>query len=285
MKALLTALLLLATSALAQHQHGQPADETAFGRPGDAKAVSRTIDIDMSDKLRFTPSMIEVKQGETIRFRAKNSGQTLHELVLGTEADLKKHAEDMRKHPGMKHDAPHIAHVAPGKTGIIVWQFTKAGRFEYACLVPGHFEAGMVGQIKVSGTNAALSDEQVEQYRAGAGMGYAKAAELNRHPGPMHVLELADKLRLSPEQHAATERLMKEHKAYARALGARLVEAQQSVDALFRAGNVEPAALAKAVEHAAQVEAQYRLSHLETHRRMRALLTDEQVAQYDKLRR
>ena len=161
MKPLLTALLLFATTALAQHQHGKPANETALGRPGDPKAVSRTIEIDMSDKLRFTPSMIEVKQGETIRFRAKNSGQTLHEMVLGTAADLKKHAEDMRKKPGMKHDAPYLTHVAPGKTGSIVWQFTRAGEFEFACLVPGHFEGGMIGQIKVSGKNAALSDAQI----------------------------------------------------------------------------------------------------------------------------
>ena len=285
MRSFLAALLLLSTPAFAQHDHGKPAGETAFGRPGNPKAVSRTIEIDMSDKLRFTPSVIEVKQGETIRFRAKNSGQTLHEMVLGTKADLKKHAEDMRKKPGMKHDAPYLTHVAPGKTGSIVWQFTKAGEFEFACLVPGHFEGGMIGQIKVSGKNAALSEQQIEQYRAGAGMGYAKAAELNRYPGPMHVLELADKLALTPEQHAATERLMKEHKAQARAIGARLVEAQESLDELFRAGGVEQAALAKAVEHTGRIEAQYRLSHLETHRRMRALLTEEQVAQYDKLRR
>jgi uncharacterized cupredoxin-like copper-binding protein len=155
MKSLLAVLLLLCTPAFAQHDHGKPA-ETAFGRPGNAKAVSRTIEIDMSDKLRFTPSVIEVKQGETIRFRARNSGQTLHEMVLGTEADLKKHAEDMRKEPGMKHDAPYLTHVRPGQTGTIVWQFTEAGEFEFVCLVPGHFEGGMIGQIKVSGKNAAV---------------------------------------------------------------------------------------------------------------------------------
>jgi uncharacterized cupredoxin-like copper-binding protein len=145
-KPLLTAILLLSGSALAQHSHHAPR-ATAFGQPGDPKKLSRTIDIDMSDKLRFTPSAIEVKRGETIRFRVKNSGQTLHEMVLGTKADLKKHAEEMRKHPGMKHDAPHIAHVRPGKTGTLVWQFTQAGQFEFACLVPGHLEGGMAGQI------------------------------------------------------------------------------------------------------------------------------------------
>jgi uncharacterized cupredoxin-like copper-binding protein len=159
MKSLLTALLFLSAPAFAQHDHGKPAAETPFGRPGNPKAVSRTIEVDMSDKLRFTPSLIEVKQGETIRFRAKNSGNTLHEMVLGTKADLKKHAEEMRKKPGMKHDAPYLTHVAPRKTGTIVWQFTRAGEFEFACLVPGHFEGGMIGQIKVTGKNAALSDE------------------------------------------------------------------------------------------------------------------------------
>jgi uncharacterized cupredoxin-like copper-binding protein len=80
-------------------------------------------------------------------------------MVIGTKENLEKHAEAMRKHPGMKHDAPYIAHVAPGKTGTIVWQFTKAGEFQYACLVPGHFEAGMVGRIRVSEKSAALAGQ------------------------------------------------------------------------------------------------------------------------------
>lgn len=280
----LLALLGIVSTAFAQHSHSPKAAsdrDTPFGRPGNPKAVSRTIEVDMSDKLRFMPADIVVQQGETIRFRVKNSGQTLHEMVIGTKENLQKHAEAMRKHPGMKHDAPYIAHVAPGKTGTIVWQFTKAGEFQYACLVPGHFEAGMVGRIRVSEKGAA---DRMEQYRAGAGMGYARAAELNHFPGPMHVLELADKLALTEEQRAATKRLMDAHKADARAIGARLADAELEVEALFRAGQVDEAALAKAVRTAAALEGEYRLSHLETHRRMRALLTAEQIARYDELR-
>jgi Spy/CpxP family protein refolding chaperone len=130
----------------------------------------------------------------------------------------------------------------------------------------------------------ALSAEEVKQYLAGAGMGYAKAAELNRFPGPQHALELADKLSLTTEQRAATKRLMDAHKVEARAIGAKLVESERVLDALFRSGNVSESALADAVRKAAALQGEYRLSHLETHRRLRALLTDEQVANYDRLR-
>ena len=124
-------------------------EEHAFGRPGDPKKVSRTVKIDMTDAMRYTPAEISVKRGETIRFEVKNSGKVMHELVLGTMPDLEAHAELMRKHPGMEHDEPNMVHVAPGKTGQLVWQFTRAGEFHYGCLVPGHFEAGMVGRIVV----------------------------------------------------------------------------------------------------------------------------------------
>lgn len=124
-------------------------EEKAFGRVGDPKKFARTIDVDMSDQMRFTPAELSVKQGETIRLRIKNSGKTMHEMVLGTMQDLKAHAEMMRTHPGMEHDEPYMAHVAPGKTHTIVWQFTKAGEVHYGCLVPGHLEAGMVGRVRV----------------------------------------------------------------------------------------------------------------------------------------
>ena len=124
-------------------------EETAFGREGDPNKVVRTINVDASDKMRFTPSELTIRQGETIRFRVKNSGQTLHEMVLGTMQDLKEHAEMMRKNPGMEHADAFMAHAAPGKTETMVWQFTKPGEFHYGCLVPGHFEAGMIGRIRV----------------------------------------------------------------------------------------------------------------------------------------
>jgi len=130
----------------------------------------------------------------------------------------------------------------------------------------------------------ALSTEEVQQFLSGAGMGYAKPAELNRYPGPMHVLELADKLALTPEQRARTKALMDAHKAEARRIGARRVEAERALDALFAGGKVDEEPLGRAVRAAAALEGEYRLSHLETHRRMRAFLTEEQVARYDQLR-
>jgi Spy/CpxP family protein refolding chaperone len=129
-----------------------------------------------------------------------------------------------------------------------------------------------------------LSAEEVKQYLSGAGMGYARPAELNRYPGPMHVLELADKLELTPSQRASTKALMDAHKAQARAIGAKRVESERAIDSLFRAGNADEAALADAVRAAAAIDGEYRLSHLDTHRRMRALLTDAQVERYVRLR-
>jgi len=127
----------------------QPMVETGFGRTGDPRKAARTVRVDMSDKMRFSPDAITVKQGETVRFVVRNSGKTMHEMILGTRKELTDHAEMMKKHPGMEHDEPYMAHVGPGKTAEIVWQFTKAGEFYFGCLMPGHFEAGMVGKITV----------------------------------------------------------------------------------------------------------------------------------------
>lgn len=129
-----------------------------------------------------------------------------------------------------------------------------------------------------------LSAQEIEQYRAGAGMGYAKAAELNHFPGPMHALELAEKLSLTAEQRATARKLMEVHKAEARAIGAKLVEAERALEALFRTAVVSESALAEAVRNAALLQGEYRLAHLETHRRMRGLLTEAQVRRYDELR-
>ena len=125
------------------------AEPTPFGIAADPRKAQRTIRVGMDDKMRFVPSKIEVRRGETVRFVAANQGQVLHEMVLGTMEDLKAHAELMKKFPGMEHDEPHMAHVAPGKSGEIGWRFTQPGTFHFGCLVPGHFEAGMVGTITV----------------------------------------------------------------------------------------------------------------------------------------
>lgn len=128
----------------------QSSEEKTFGKAGDPKKVVRTVNVDMSDKMRFTPAALTIKQGETVKFLVKNSGKTMHEFVLGTLPELKEHSELMKKFPAMEHDEPYMAHVAPGKTETIVWQFTRGGEFHFGCLLPGHFEAGMVGKINVT---------------------------------------------------------------------------------------------------------------------------------------
>lgn len=124
-------------------------EQKPWGIAGDAKAARRTVEVKMTDNMRFTPDRLEVRQGETLRFVIRNDGKLLHEYVLGTKKELDEHAALMVKFPTMEHDEPYMAHVAPGKTGQIVWTFNRAGEFDFACLIAGHYQAGMVGKIKV----------------------------------------------------------------------------------------------------------------------------------------
>ena len=126
------------------------AEETPFGRAADPKRAKRTVRVEMVDQMRFIPAELTVRRGEIVRFVPVNKGQVMHEMVLGTMNELKEHAEMMKKHPQMEHEEPYMAHVAPGRTETMVWQFTKAGEYFYGCLVPGHFEAGMIGRIRVN---------------------------------------------------------------------------------------------------------------------------------------
>ncbi len=125
-------------------------DVHPWGREGDPGKAARTVQVDMNDTMRYTPGEVTVKQGQTVKFEVKNSGKQLHEMVIGTEEELMKHAEVMKKHPGMEHDAPYMAHVKPGGKETIAWTFTNPGTFMYGCLVPGHWEAGMKGKIVVT---------------------------------------------------------------------------------------------------------------------------------------
>lgn len=121
-----------------------------LGRPGDPKRVTRTVELRMSDTMRFSPANIAAKRGETIRFVVKNNGKIKHEMVLGTLKELKEHAALMRKFPEMEHADPNQVSVEPGKTGEMIWQFTRAGKIDFACLQPGHYEAGMAGKVTVA---------------------------------------------------------------------------------------------------------------------------------------
>ena len=143
------AILASASGTFAAGSHAGGHGTDAIGKPGVAAKVTRTITIDMTDAMRFTPSAVKVRRGETIRFVVTNSGKLKHEFNLGTEADLKAHYAQMLKFPEMEHDEPNLVSLAPGKTGEVIWQFTKAGTVHFACLHPGHYEAGMKGSVTV----------------------------------------------------------------------------------------------------------------------------------------
>lgn len=139
------------------HQHPQTPHQTGaptspglpLGTAGDPAKATRNVEIDMLDSMRFFPSNIQVKQGETVRFVVSNKGKVLHEIVLGTKQSLAEHGQHMKEHPHMAHQGAYMANVAPGKSTDVVWKFTKAGTVYFGCLVQGHYEAGMVGTITV----------------------------------------------------------------------------------------------------------------------------------------
>ncbi|EJO28325.1 cupredoxin domain-containing protein [Achromobacter marplatensis] len=147
--ALLVAGAAQAAGEHAGHGMSMPAASTPIGKPGDAARATRTIDVDMTDAMRFTPDRIEVKAGETVRINVRNSGKIRHELVLGTDADLKAHYDMMMKDPGMRHEEANAVSLDAGKTGQIVWRFDKAGTVSFGCLEPGHYSAGMKGAVSV----------------------------------------------------------------------------------------------------------------------------------------
>jgi uncharacterized cupredoxin-like copper-binding protein len=124
-------------------------EQKPWGIAGDPRRVARTITVSMTDDMQFRPGTIEVRRGETIRLRVRNDGKVLHELVIGTRQELDEHAAMMVKFPNMEHDDPWMVHVDPGKSGDLVWHFNRAGEFEFACLIPGHYQAGMTGRIRV----------------------------------------------------------------------------------------------------------------------------------------
>jgi uncharacterized cupredoxin-like copper-binding protein len=130
------------------HAHGT----FSAGEPGNPKRPARIVQVTMREgegKMMFIPDRVEIKRGEQIKFVLRNNGELDHEFVLATTEENLKHAEEMKKNPEMEHDDPNAKRVKPKKTDEIVWKFTKAGQFEYGCLIPGHREAGMTGIIIV----------------------------------------------------------------------------------------------------------------------------------------
>jgi uncharacterized cupredoxin-like copper-binding protein len=156
------AVLALGLSNFAAHGHGEAkhdagakkkaisAEEYPWGREGDPRKASRTIRVDMADTMRFDPDEVKIRRGDTVKFVVRNSGKLMHEMVIGTPEELENHADLMKKHPGMEHGAPYMAHVPPGGEQEIVWTFDRPGTFLYGCLLPGHWEAGMKATIVVA---------------------------------------------------------------------------------------------------------------------------------------
>ena len=122
------------------------------GEPGDPKKPARVVKVKMfegSGKMGFDPARIEVRKGEQVRFVLENGGEEDHEFVLATVTENRKHAEVMKKNPDMEHDDPNAKRVLPHGNGDLIWKFTKRGEFEFACLIPGHYEKGMFGRVIV----------------------------------------------------------------------------------------------------------------------------------------
>ncbi len=147
---LLSGVALLAAATMPAVAHGER--HFSAGEPGDPAKPARTVKISMRDegkRMFYEPSRITVKKGEQIRFVFYNDGIENHEFVLATVKENRKHAADMKKNPHMEHDDPNAITLAPYNSGEILWKFTKAGTFEYACLIPGHLQAGMHGTVVV----------------------------------------------------------------------------------------------------------------------------------------
>ncbi len=146
------AFLLTSSAAVTFTSAHEDRGTFSAGEPGDPKKPARVVLVTMREgdgKMMFIPDKVEVRKGEQIRFMLRNSGLLEHEFLLATTEENVKHAEVMKKFPDMEHDDPNGKRLKPQKTSEIVWRFTKAGEFEYGCLIPGHREAGMTGKIIV----------------------------------------------------------------------------------------------------------------------------------------
>ncbi|QRM45116.1 plastocyanin/azurin family copper-binding protein [Rhizobium sp. BG4] len=149
------ALAALASPTLASGNHaGGHGEKLAVGEPGDKTKATQTIRVTMKEtddgKMIFQPAIIKVRKGQTIKIALKNAGGTDHEFVLDQEDKIMEHKAVMEKFPEMEHADPNSIRLAAGATGEIVWKFTNDGEFKFACLIPGHYEAGMHGDVSVA---------------------------------------------------------------------------------------------------------------------------------------
>jgi uncharacterized cupredoxin-like copper-binding protein len=190
--------------------HGN--EETPYGKPGQAKKVTRTFEVTMDDTMRFTPATLQVEQGETVRLVVTNQGKLKHELSLGTEQELLEHLEEMKKFPDMEHDEPNNVTLAPGKSGEIIWQFTQSGTVHFACLIPGHFEAGMKGTVDVATAWAQGEVRKIDLQNSKITIRHGAIKNLDMPPMTM-VFTVKDKDMLSPLKSSDSVRFVVMHEA------------------------------------------------------------------------
>lgn len=128
------------------------AEVFSAGEPGDPQQSARLVDVTIRDaggELVFDPDLVKVKLGEQIQFVVTNAGQLEHEFFIGSSDEISEHEDMMKKMPGMERNDANLTSLKPGETKELTWHFTKPGNFEYACLLPGHLEAGMLGKVVV----------------------------------------------------------------------------------------------------------------------------------------
>jgi len=147
------------------HSHGETgAVEDPHGAALIAHIVTRSVNVTMDDQMRFTPARIDVQAGDTVRFMVRNAGQTAHEMVLGSEEEIRTHAQSMRQGAGHEADHSHgtgaAINVAAGQTGELVVRFAQAQQLLMACLIPGHYEAGMRGTVNVLSASTPAATQQ-----------------------------------------------------------------------------------------------------------------------------
>ncbi|MGI1669600.1 MAG: multicopper oxidase domain-containing protein [Neptuniibacter sp.] len=120
-----------------------------IGQPGKSSEINKTIPINANDQMNFSLNTIELKEGQTIEFVVTNTGQLPHEFVLGTREQIEMHRREMRDMPDMQHSDNNSLSLKSGETKALIWKFSSVGDFLAACTLPGHYEAGMITEIKV----------------------------------------------------------------------------------------------------------------------------------------
>ena len=199
-KLLLTTTLAIAitgpTFAAGTHAGGHGDDKAAMtkemmiGMPGDPSKVTRTIDVTMREtddgEMLFEPRSLDIEKGETIRFNVINNGELEHEFVIDTMMGNAEHKEIMAK-MDMEHDDPNSVRLDPTTSGEVVWTFSNAGTFEFACLIPGHYESGMHGPITVG---EQMAQAEVEYAKGTITKVDAKGGKVTIDHGPLLNLDM-----------------------------------------------------------------------------------------------